>query len=241
MHIWKYYTRHTLRISSICLCVCCVGPSAASCWPLCAALCVVVRFCAALCVGRPAASCWPLSVPVSSDIHPLHVVRVNPTTSITYINIYVYILNIHTEIHIDNHFYFSRQVARTVVAPPSSVVECWVFVGGVRLGVWGVVLVVCVCVDVGCVVLCRGVCVCGVLIFLPATDRASCSSHSPSATTPITYMNICIYILNIQTYPYTQTVYKTKSTGAHTHSETDLRGGGSRASKDQEALRPSVL
>jgi len=33
-------------------------------------------------------------------------------------------------------------------------------VGGVRLGVWGAVLVVCVCVDVGGVVLCRCVCVC---------------------------------------------------------------------------------
>ena len=34
------------------------------------------------------------------------------------------------------------------------------FVEGVRLGVWGVVLVVCVCVGVGGVVLCRCVCVC---------------------------------------------------------------------------------
>jgi len=42
-----------------------VGPSAASGWPLYAALCVVVRFCAALGVGRPAASCWSLSVPLS--------------------------------------------------------------------------------------------------------------------------------------------------------------------------------
>ena len=33
------------------------------------------------------------------------------------------------------------------------------FVGGVHLGVWGVVLVVCVCVGVGGVVLCRCVCV----------------------------------------------------------------------------------
>jgi len=32
-------------------------------------------------------------------------------------------------------------------------------VGGVRLGVWGVVLVVCACVGVGGVVLCRCVCV----------------------------------------------------------------------------------
>ena len=37
---------------------------------------------------------------------------------------------------------------------------CSVFVGGVRLGVWGVVLVVCVGVGVGGVVLCRCVCVC---------------------------------------------------------------------------------
>ena len=33
-------------------------------------------------------------------------------------------------------------------------------VRGVRLGVWGVILVVCVCVGVGSVVLCRCVCVC---------------------------------------------------------------------------------
>jgi len=35
----------------------------------------------------------------------------------------------------------------------------YVFVRGVRLGVWGVVLVVCVCVGVWGVVLCRCVCV----------------------------------------------------------------------------------
>jgi len=35
------------------LCVSCLGPSAASCWPLCGALCMVVRFCAApLCGSR---------------------------------------------------------------------------------------------------------------------------------------------------------------------------------------------
>jgi len=41
-------------------------------------------------------------------------------------------------------------------------------VGGVRLGVWGVVLVVCVCFGVGGDVLCRcvRVCVCDLLIFL---------------------------------------------------------------------------
>ena len=39
------------------------------------------------------------------------------------------------------------------VAPPSSVAKClW---GVFRLGVWGVVLVVCVCVGGGGVVLCR--------------------------------------------------------------------------------------
>jgi len=50
--------------------------------------------------------------------------------------------------------------------------RCLVFVGGVRLGVWAVVLVVCVCVCVGVggVVLrrCLCVCVCGLLIFLQA-------------------------------------------------------------------------
>ena len=56
-------------------------------------------------------------------------------------------------------------MARTVVAPPSSVVKCF-FVGGVRLGGWGVVLSVCVCV--GGVVPCRCVCVCvcDLLVFL---------------------------------------------------------------------------
>ena len=38
--------------------------------------------------------------------------------------------------------------------------------GGVRLGVWGVVLIVCLCVGVGGVVLCRCVRVCDLLIFL---------------------------------------------------------------------------
>jgi len=38
--------------------------------------------------------------------------------------------------------------------------HCKVFVGDVRLGVRGVVLIVCVCVGVGGVVLCRCVCVC---------------------------------------------------------------------------------
>ena len=45
------------------------------------------------------------------------------------------------------------------------------FVGGVRLGVWGVVLVVCVCVGVGGVVLCRCVCVCDLLICLGEDAR----------------------------------------------------------------------
>ena len=44
------------------------------------------------------------------------------------------------------------------------------FVGGVRLGVWGVVLVVCVCVSVSGVLFSVGVCVCvcDLLIFLHA-------------------------------------------------------------------------
>jgi len=51
-----------------------------------------------------------------------------------------------------------------VVAPPSSVVKCmWEVyvwgVGGVRLGVWGVVLVVCVCRCRGCCSLSVWVCV----------------------------------------------------------------------------------
>jgi len=47
--------------------------------------------------------------------------------------------------------------------------RCEVFVGGVRLGVWGVVLFVCACVSVsGCCSLsvCVCVCVCDLLIFL---------------------------------------------------------------------------
>ena len=52
-------------------------------------------------------------------------------------------------------------MARTVVAPPSSVVKClWeVFV----LGVWGVVLVV--CVSVSGVLFPVGVCVCDLFLF----------------------------------------------------------------------------
>ena len=43
--------------------------------------------------------------------------------------------------------------------------RCCVFVGSVRFGVRGVVLVVCVCVGVGGVI-CRGVCVCDLFFFL---------------------------------------------------------------------------
>jgi len=63
-------------------------------------------------------------------------------------------------------------VTHTVIAPPSSVVKClW---GNVRLGVWGVVLVVCVCV--GGVVL--SLCVGDLLIFLPETREPGGSSLS---------------------------------------------------------------
>jgi len=52
------------------------------------------------------------------------------------------------------------EVARTVVAPPSSVVKClW------EVFVWGVVLVVCVCVSVLGVLFSVGVCACDLLIF----------------------------------------------------------------------------
>jgi len=46
--------------------------------------------------------------------------------------------------------------------PPSSFTfeRCKLFVGGVRLGGWGVVLVVCVCVGVGGVVLSLSLCLC---------------------------------------------------------------------------------
>ena len=56
------------------------------------------------------------------------------------------------------------EVARTVVAPPSSGVKClW------EVFVWGVVLVVCVCVSVSGVLFSVGVCVCDLLIFLQAS------------------------------------------------------------------------
>ena len=42
------------------------------------------------------------------------------------------------------------------------------FVGGVRLGVWGVVLVVCACVGGVVLSVCVCVCVCDLLIFVPA-------------------------------------------------------------------------
>jgi len=44
--------------------------------------------------------------------------------------------------------------------------RCSVFVGGVRLGVWGVLLVMCVCVSVSGVLFSVGVCVRDLLIFL---------------------------------------------------------------------------
>ena len=53
------------------------------------------------------------------------------------------------------------------------------FVGGVRLGVWGVVLVVCVCVGAGGVVLCRCVCVGDLLICLPLSPVAALESMPP--------------------------------------------------------------
>ena len=54
--------------------------------------------------------------------------------------------------HISSH----SEVARTVTAPPSSVVEClW----GVFVCRFGVLFVSCVCVGVGGAVLCRFVCV----------------------------------------------------------------------------------
>jgi len=93
-------------------------------------------------------------------------------------------------LRIDSHFPFTPptltsarpptqawEVARTVVAPPSSVVKClWgVFVWG-----FGVLFLscVCVCVGVGGAVLCRCVCVCvcDLLIFLQSTAPGMSSS-----------------------------------------------------------------
>ena len=45
------------------------------------------------------------------------------------------------------------------------------FVGGVRLGVWGVVLVVCVCVSMSGVLFVVGVCVCDLVIFFLQVAR----------------------------------------------------------------------
>ena len=110
-----------------CLCVSCVGPSAASCWPLCAALYVMVRFCAALCVGRPAASCWPLSVPDSRDIHPLHVVHRlccgalahklctlfnEQKKSVLYCDIQTYTVHTYPRLHIRLYLYTSLTRSR---------------------------------------------------------------------------------------------------------------------------------
>ena len=59
-------------------------------------------------------------------------------------------------------------MARIVVAPPSSVVKClW------EVFVWGVVLVVCVCVSVSGVMFSVGVCVCDLSIFLHEEVRVS--------------------------------------------------------------------
>jgi len=68
------------------------------------------------------------------------------------------------------------EVARTVVAAPSSVVKCvW------EVFVWGVVLVVCVCVSLsGGVVLCRCVCVCDLLIFYRVNPRSTSTPTSCS-------------------------------------------------------------
>jgi len=76
--------------------------------------------------------------------------------------------------------FFSRpEVARTVVAPPSSVVQClWgVFVWGV-----GVLFVSCVCVSVTGVLFSVGVCVCvyDLLIFLLQIHTVSASAAPPA-------------------------------------------------------------
>jgi len=66
--------------------------------------------------------------------------------------------------------------------------RCEVCVGGVRLGVWGVVLVVCVCVGVGGVVLCRCVCVFDLLIVLHRSrQRGYWPNYWPRTSSPETY------------------------------------------------------
>jgi len=61
---------------------------------------------------------------------------------------------------------YSTRRQRTVVAPPSSVVKClW------EVFVWGVVLVLCVCVSVSGVLFSVGGFVCDLLIFLHAGMR----------------------------------------------------------------------
>jgi len=59
--------------------------------------------------------------------------------------------------------------------------RCSVFVGGVRLGVWCVVLVVSVCVGVGRVVLCRCVCVCDLLIFSQVAEMEAVAAAMEAA------------------------------------------------------------
>ena len=69
------------------------------------------------------------------------------------------------------------------------------FVGGVRLGVWGVVLVVCVCVGVGGVGLC--LCVCDLLIFYTQVtllaQRALTSEGGAYIYLSI-YRYLCMYV-----------------------------------------------
>ena len=55
------------------------------------------------------------------------------------------------------------------------------FVGGVRLGVWGVVLVVCECGCRGCCSLSVCVCVCDLLIFLLERDKDQRTDGVPHA------------------------------------------------------------
>jgi len=58
--------------------------------------------------------------------------------------------------------YHRYPIHGSVRTAPSSVVKClW----EVFVGVWGVVIALCVCIGVGGVVLCRCVCVCDLLIF----------------------------------------------------------------------------
>ena len=104
------------------------------------------------------------------------------------------------------------------------------FVGGVRLGVWEVVLVVCVCVGVGGVVLCVCVCVCvcELLIFLHDRSTPPTTSLAPSSTrSTYDYMNNkyiepALHALLVLFLDIEPAIHKKYTTPAHLHNYPNL-------------------